>query len=456
MERVDQPMKTAVDSETILVVDDAPMVLKVIKKILVQKGYHVLTAESAVEAISILDHKYVDLVITDLKMPKVSGLDLVRHVKENYGDSEVIMITGYPSIESAVEAVKTGAEEYLSKPFTGDELYLAVKRALHKLQLRRTNSARSRDLDFTAWGLLGTSVEMEQVCEAIRKAALDHRPVHITGEHGTGKNLVARTIHYSSIHASRPFIQVDCQQIPEALFEDELSQYFEMASAHGGLQSMPSPGSVAGTLFLDNICTLSPSRQDRLLQVLGRSYLSKHTDEGIQNSPFMLMSASSANVLDLVKKKLFREDLFFQLNFTTITLPPLRKRGDDILLLINHFLRSASQRQGQPEAQFSSDVIRFMKDYQWPGNVSELRSLVEFLTPMGDSPRIDIAALTSRLNLSLQFDEEIDLGRNLSQIEIEYIKKVLKKVRGNKTKAAEILDVDRKTLRKKLLEAGEA
>ena len=448
-------MGTMAESDKILVVDDAPVVLRVIKKILADKGYRVFTATNAVEAISILDKNYIDLVITDLKMPKVTGLNLVRHIRENYRDTEVIMITGYPSIESAIEAVKTGVEDYLPKPFTGDELFVTVRKTLQKLKIRRKEIERKDGLNFSDYGLIGKSKEMIRIFESINRVTLDNRPVHLLGEYGTGKELIARTIHYSSIHGVMPFITINCNGIPTEYFETELMGYFDSLQPPKGSSSENTQIAPSGTMYLHHICDLSLTRQETLLKILQSKYLSRESPaEGLLNG-IKIVSSSYKDVLDMVKKKSFLEDLFFQLNYTTINVPPLRERGDDIPLLFSYFAENAARKYEKMTPQFSNEITRFIRNYRCPGNVAELKTLAEFLIARIDSPRIDVASFTSHLNLELQPSDEEDLTKTLNEIEIDYIKKVLKSVRGSKTKAAEILDVDRKTLRKKLMESGE-
>ncbi|MCK4431248.1 MAG: sigma-54-dependent Fis family transcriptional regulator, partial [Candidatus Aminicenantes bacterium] len=262
-------MRTSEKKEHILVVDDSLDTLELLQRNLESKGYQVFTAPGAIEAIKILESTPMNLVITDLKMPKVNGLSLVRHIQENFKDTEVMMITGYPSIEGAVEAVKTGAEEYLAKPFTDEELFSAVKKVLDKLHMRRAAHMRPHKPPPARHGLIGESEAMHKVLNAIEKAASSSATILITGESGTGKELVARAIHYNSPRASAPFVPINCGGIPEALLESELFGYIKGAFT-GATETRAGFFQTAegGTIFLDEISETSLSMQVKLLRVL--------------------------------------------------------------------------------------------------------------------------------------------------------------------------------------------
>jgi len=262
-------MAVASEKNSILIVDDSQDTLEMLQRNLVAAGYEVRTAPGVAEAIRILDGMHVDLVITDLKMPKISGMDLIRHVRENYKETEVMMITGYATVEGAVEAIKTGAEEFLTKPFTDEELLSAVQRTLEKLQLRKSGQADPHQIIQAQFGLHGESEAMRGVFSAIAKAASTPVTVLITGESGTGKELVARGIHYSDLKASAPFVPVNCGGIPEGLLESELFGYVKGAFT-GAIESRAGFFQTAdgGTIFLDEISETSLSMQVKLLRVL--------------------------------------------------------------------------------------------------------------------------------------------------------------------------------------------
>jgi len=438
---------------SILVVDDVPNTVEVLQRNLTAEGYTVFTAPGVPEAIQITESTPIDLVITDLKMPKVSGIDLVRHVRENLKDTEVIMITGYPSIEGAVEAVKTGAEEYLPKPFTDEELLAAVQRALDKLRVRRVGRAAALDRPQRPYGIVGDSAPMREVFKAISKAASASATVLITGESGTGKELVARAIHYSSRRSSAAFVPVNCGGIPEGLLESELFGYVKGAftgadeSRAGFFQTADG-----GTIFLDEVSETSLGMQVKLLRVLQDNEVYMVGANRGRKVDVRVLASTNKSLLDLVRTGRFREDLYFRLNVITIELPPLRQRGDDVLLLAHHFARKYAKESDKPAPRFSEEALHLLKDgYHWPGNVRELENAIHRLVVMTEGDRIEVPDLPAPLRFSAV--RAPDLTRPLAEVEAEYIRNVLASVAGNKTKAAEILRIDRKTLREKLKKA---
>jgi two-component system, NtrC family, response regulator HydG len=442
---------TAVDEKaSILVVDDVPNTVEVLQRNLVAAGYTVFTAFDVSEAIRIIEATPINLVITDWKMPKVSGIDLVRHVRANHRDTEVIMITGYPSIEGAVEAVKSGAEEYLPKPFTDQELLAAVGRAMEKLRVRRYGLAGAQRAPVRPYGLIGESAPMMEVFKVISKAAASSATILIAGESGTGKELVARAIHYSSQRSAAAFVPVNCGGIPEGLLESELFGYVKGAFT-GALESRAGFFQTAdgGTIFLDEVSETSLAMQVKLLRVLQDGEVCMvGANRGRQVDVRVLASTNKA-LPDLIKKGLFRADLFFRLNVITIHLPPLRDRGDDILLLAHHFARKYASESGKPTPHFSDEAMRILKSaYHWPGNVRELENVIHRLVVMTEGERIDVPDLPEPLRFSISIEQ--DLTRPLAEVEAEYIRNVLASVGGNRTRAAEILQIDRKTLRAKL------
>ena len=440
-------MANSKEKYRILVVDDSVNTLEVIQRNLTSQGYRVFIAQRVDEAIRILESTSIDLVITDYKMPKVSGLDLIKHVRENFKNTEVMMITGYASIEGAVLAVKTGAEEYLSKPFTDEELYDAVKRALEKSNLHKTGQEHSQPTEM--YGLIGKSKVMQKVIKEIDKAASIKATVLITGESGTGKELVARAIHYSSKQTSAPFVPVNCGGIPEGLLESELFGYVKGAFT-GATESRAGFFQTAdkGTIFLDEVSNTSLSMQAKLLRVLQDKEVYMVGSNRPQNVNVRIIAATNKDLLVLVKKGLFREDLYYRLNVITIDIPPLRERNDDILILIKKFTETFAEEFNKPIPKFSDNTLQVLKNYYWPGNVRELENLIQRLVAMTESEVIETADLPSIMRFSAI--SEKGLKRTLSEVEIEHIRNVLTALDGNKTKAAEILGVDRKTLREKL------
>ena len=444
-----KPHDKAVETARILVVDDAPDTLEVIQRNLQAKGCLVYTANSVAEAIRILEQTPVDLVITDCKMPKVSGLELVKHVRENHAETGVMMITGYPSIGGAVDAVKTGAEDYLSKPFTDEELYSAVQRALDNLHSRRIAHTPQYHTPLAPLGIIGESPAMKRVYGAISKAAPTAVTVLIAGESGTGKELVARAIHYGSPRASSPFVPVNCAAIPETLIESELFGYVKGAFT-GASETRAGFFQTAdgGTIFLDEISATSHSMQVRLLRVLQEHEVCMVGSTRSQPVDIRVVAATNKDLPTLIGKELFREDLYFRLNVITIELPPLRDRGEDVLLLIRNFAGRFAAELGKPVPNFSDRALQALERYRWPGNVRELENVVQRLVVMADGDSIDVSDLPSLMRFSAL--EKGGFDRPLAEVESEYIRNVVASVGGNRTRAAEILRIDRKTLREKL------
>ena len=441
--------------KNILVVDDTPTALEVLERNLASRRYRVHCASCVVDAIKILDNVSIDLVITDYKMPKVSGLHLIRHIKENYPDIEVIMITGYASVKGAVEAVKMGAEEYLPKPFTDDELFAAVSRALNKQDLRKTVSRGKACEDSNTFGILGRSKAVKKVLSDIEKAAVSVATVLILGESGTGKELVARAVHYSSSRASAPFVPVNCGAIPEKLLESELFGYMKGAFT-GAMESRAGFFQTAdgGTIFLDEVNEMSPAMQVKLLRVLQDKQVCMVGARKMQKIDVRIVASSNKDLRLLVKKGLFREDLFFRLNVISIKVPPLREREGDIALLISHFAEKYAQELGRPTPAFSNETLDVLAHYGWPGNIRELENLIQRLVIMTDGKTIEVPDLPSIMRFSAM-SGSVPL-RSLAEEEAAYIRMVLASVGGNKSRAAEILRIDRKTLRDKLKPASMA
>jgi DNA-binding NtrC family response regulator len=442
-------MTTTPKKESILVVDDVPQTVEVIQRNLISHNYTVYTATGVAEALEIIKTTPIDLVITDLKMPKVSGLDLVRHIRENLRDTEVIMITGYPSIQGAVKAVKIGAEEYLAKPFTDEELFYAVRRALEKLRTRQVNHAATPPTSYTLYGLLGESEPMTKVYNAITKASATSATVLISGESGTGKELAARAIHYSGDRSSAPFVPVNCGGIPEGLLESELFGHIKGAFT-GATESRAGLFHVAdgGTIFLDEISDMSMPMQVKLLRVLQDKEVCMVGSGRPRRVNVRILAATNKNLHGLVKKGLFREDLFYRVNVVTINMPPLRERGDDILLLVHHFVNKFAAELDKSPPHFLDEALRNLRNYNWPGNVRELENVIQRLIVMTDGDSIDVTDLPDLCRFSAL--GKTGFTRTLAEVESEYIRNVLVSVGGNKTQAAEILGIDRKTLRKRL------
>ncbi|TSA29622.1 MAG: sigma-54-dependent Fis family transcriptional regulator [Bacteroidetes bacterium] len=442
-------MTDSKNKKQILVVDDTQITLEVVQRNLETQGYRVFTANDVPEALRVLEGRTIDLVITDYKMPKVSGLELIKHIQENYKNTEVVMITGYASIEGAVNAIKAGAEEYISKPFTDEELLGAVKKALDKTNFRKTLEKSTRNEYTKMYGLIGESEAMQKVYGQIRKASSTSATVLITGESGTGKELVARAIHYSFKKLSAPFVPVNCGGVPEGLLESELFGYvkgaFTGASETRAGFFLTADG---GTIFLDEVSNTSLSMQAKLLRVLQNKEVYMVGSSRPHQVNVRIIAATNKDLQMLVRKGMFREDLYYRLYVIAIDLPPLRDRNDDVLLLIDHFTTKYSTEFGKPKPQFSTKTLQILRNYHWPGNVRELENVVQRLVAMTESEVIEAADLPSVMRFSAY--GKSTLQRTLAEVESEHIRNVLAGVDNNKTRAAEILGIDRKTLREKL------
>jgi len=362
---------------------------------------------------------------------------------------EVIIITGYPSIGGAVEAVKAGAEDYLVKPFTDEELYAAVEKSLEKQRARLACSDDSLCEDVENYGMIGESEPLKVVLRTIKKTAGIPATVLIMGESGTGKELVARAIHYNGPRAAAKFVPVNCGGIPEGLLESELFGHLK-GSFTGATETRAGFFQIAdgGTIFLDEISETTTAMQVKLLRVLQEKEVNMIGESRTRKVDVRIIAATNKDLQGLVKKGVFREDLFFRLNVIMIPIPPLRERGNDILLLTRYFASKYADEFGKPVMEFSDKAIKTLCSYHWPGNVRELENVIQRLIVMNEGEQIDVADLPSLMHFSAL--SGAGFNRTLAEIQAEYIRNVLQNVKGNKTRAAEVLGIDRKTLREKL------
>jgi two-component system, NtrC family, response regulator HydG len=440
-------------SVRVLVVDDAPSAVDVLRRNLTDRGYEVLAAASAMEAIRALEASPVDLVITDYRMPGVDGRELARHIAENFKSVEVVMITGYGSIENAVSAMKAGVAEYLTKPFTDEELFAAVDRALEKLNLRRVSLGRGPALPRAPHGIIGESEAMREVFRVIGKAAMVRAPVLIAGESGTGKEMVARAVHYEGPRASAPFVPVNCGAIPDGLIESALFGYVKGAFT-GADQSRAGYFQTAegGSLFLDEIEETSPSMQVKLLRVLQDGEIAMVGSPRSQRVDVRIVAATNQDLAKLVARGRFREDLYYRLNVIPIALPPLRDRGDDLILLVRHFAAHYAEEYGKEQPRFTAKALAALVRYDWPGNVRELANVVQRMVLMSEPGPIDAPDLPSLMRFAAMSGR--GSARTLAEVDSAHIAEVLASVQGNKSRAAAILGIDRKTLSARLKSSG--
>jgi two-component system response regulator HydG len=430
----------------ILVVDDSPETVELLRRNLESLGYQVYSASNVQSALALLESVNADLVITDLNMPGENGVALVRHISENYKGLGTLVITGFPSIQGAVESIKKGAEEYLVKPFTDEELFKAVERVLGKTSKLKK---KVRPDSSSTFGMIGNSEKIQEVFKVINKAKNTNATVLITGESGTGKELVARALHYSSHVAAAPFVPVNCGGIPDSLLESELFGYVKGAFT-GATETRAGFFQAAdgGTIFLDEVSNTSLAMQAKLLRVLQEKEFYMVGSKKPNKVNVRIVAATNVDLMQLVKKELFREDLYYRINIITIELPPLRERDNDVPILVEFFLNKYVRELGKKPMQFSKKALKCLTDYEWPGNVRELQNLVHRLVIMADDSTIDTPELPETFRYSAI--RKRGLNRSLAEIEREYINDVLAANKNNISQSAEILGIDRKTLREKL------
>ncbi len=438
------PLKNA----NILIVDDDYDMLELLQRHLKDLHFHSFKASSATEAIDILKHNAVDLLITDLQMPGIGGMELIKYADDHFPKLPKLVITGFPSIDGALNAMKSGALDYLVKPFTAEELKSLVEKSLPKetLSQKKNNSGNSESIVYA--GIVGQSGKINQLIDIIERLKNNRATVLIQGESGTGKELVARAIHYKGSYASNPFISVNCGAIPEDLLESELFGYKKGAftGANENRDGFFQAAS-GGTIFLDEIGNAPAYVQTRLLRVLQEKEVRKIGEQKVQKVELRIIAATNSNLKEMVKNGSFREDLYYRLNVVNIETPSLKSHKSDIPLLARNFLKKYKKEYAKPKLEFTEKALDLLKVYNWPGNVRELENIVQRAIIMSED-KIDVDQLPSHLKYSVpEISSEL---KPLKEIEKDHILKVMASVDNNKTKAAEILQINRKTLREKL------
>jgi DNA-binding NtrC family response regulator len=435
----------------VLVVDDDPVTLNLLNEVLSKEGYRVDTALGGEEAITKGMDQLFDVVITDVKMGDKDGMEVLRSFRKNTPDTTVIMITAFGSIETAIEAIREGAFDYISKPFKLEEIKLTVQRALEQRRLLQENKLYRQELlsKYQFENFIGRTPQILQVYKTIAKVANTKSTVLIYGESGTGKELVARSIHYNSQRNQRPFIPVDCASLVETLLETELFGHVRGAftgalSAKKGLFEEAD----GGTLFIDELSNLNLSLQTKLLRFLQDHEIKRVGGTENIKVDVRVIAATNQPLEPLIKKATFREDLFYRLNVVSITLPPLRERKEDIPLLANHFLQKFSGEHHKAISHISPEALEILMGYDWPGNVRELENTIERAIILSPHPIILPEDLPQKLLGSEPAAPPPHSEKPLSLKEVEkrHILKVLQETHGNKKKAAEILGIDRTTL----------
>jgi len=438
--------------------DDEESMRDTCQQTLSRDGNIVKVAESGSEGFAMLERESFDLIILDLKMPGLSGMEVLKKIKEDDPGAMVIVITGYATIESAVEAMKTGAYDFIPKPFTPDSLRAIVRRALDRRELALENVLLRSELkaSFGPDVIIGQSKSMKKVEELVRKVGPTDTTVLISGESGTGKELVARAIHRYSSRKGKPFVAVDCGSLVENLFESELFGHVK-GSFTGATATKYGRFELAngGTLFFDEIGNISINIQTKLLRVLQEREIMKVGSSQVIKVDVRIVTATNDDLQKAVKAETFREDLFYRLSVVPIILPPLRERRDDIPLLANYFLKKYNTKRMKNIKAISGQAMKALVDYDWPGNVRELENAVERAVVLAENDVVKSSDLLY-YGLSVETDSRSDMNKTqrLVDVEREYIVKTLEMFSGHKGKTAKALGIDRKTLRAKLKRYG--
>ena len=449
-------------NQRILIVEDEAPMCELLTSFFTDRAYKVDTAQDGEQAIARLEEQNYALVITDIKLPGMSGLELLARVKAQWSELAVVIMTAFSSISSAVEAMKLGAEDYIGKPFQLDELAITVEKALERRSLRREVDQLRREIRgrYNFSNIVGQSKPMQQLFEVIKRiAARRDASALIIGSTGTGKELVARAIHYNSDRKNAPFVPINCSAIPDTLLESELfgHQKGAFTGAHETRRGLIEEAQ-GGTVFLDEINTLSPSLQVKLLRVLQERVVRRVG--GRENIPIdiRLVSASNQDLEEAVKRGEFRQDLFYRLNVVPVRLPDLKDRREDIPLLVHHFLQKFAQQHGEPQRRFSNDAMRVLMTHAWPGNVRELENAVEHALTMGAGETLlpeDLPVSVSAPERDIVHEATLD-DVSLAELERRYILRILEKKGGHQIKTASVLGIDRRTLYRRLRQYGEA
>jgi two-component system response regulator HydG len=460
---------------TLLVADDDPAVRQSLERTLAREGYSVVLAPDGQAALERLRQGGVDLLLSDLRMPGLTGLELLREVKSALPDVDVIMLTAFGTVEEAVTAMKDGAVDFLTKPFQRAQLIRVIRKALERRELIAENRALQRRLDdlLAQGNIIGVSAAFRATMTLVEQVANSSATVLIQGESGTGKELFARAIHDRSARRNGPFVAVNCAALPETLLESELFGY-EKGAFTGAANRKEGRFELAdgGTLFLDEVADLSLVTQPKILRVLQEGEFERLGGTRTSKVDVRIVAASNQDLAALVKEKRFREDLFYRLNVITITAPPLRDRREDVAVLAQHFLRIYAAKNNRNLVGFSEDALRSFESYPWPGNVRELENVVERAVVLARGQTVEVGDLPEKVTANAIVLERpapgqpaegsgadsflrIRVGTPLDEVESRMLEETLRMTRGNKTLTAKLLGIDPKTVFRKLKAAEE-
>jgi two-component system NtrC family response regulator len=448
--------------ETVLIVDDEKNYPLILGAVLEEEGLEVLTANSGPEALQILEASDLDLVLTDMKMPSMDGIQLLERIKSRDPELPVIMMTAHGTVDKAVEAMQKGAYTYILKPFDNDRLILFVNKAIETYRVVKENRLLRHTFSsqFSFDNIIGKSKVMQQVFETIRKVAPSNATVLIQGESGTGKELVAKSIHFNSSRVEKPFIAVNCSALAETLLESELFGH-ERGAFTGAVAMKKGRFELAdgGTLFLDEIGELSTALQVKLLRVLQEKVFERVGGIKPISVDIRVIAATNRNLMQEMRRGRFREDLFYRLNVVHIVLPPLKERQEDIRLLLAHFIKkyAAERKTGPPITGIAAEVERLFYEYSWPGNIRELENLIERLMILAPGETITTSDLPRSFRGSVHDDLYLEnipadakLYDTLAMVEKSMIVRALKKSGYVQSRAAELLGIGKSGLNQKI------
>ena len=450
-------------SRNVLVVDDDQDMRTLLRDVLEDHGYKVTLAPNGQEALKSLREGEYPVVLTDLRMKGIQGIELLAEIKRSFPDTNVILMTAFGSVETALEAMKQGASDYLMKPVKNDDLLRVTERSFREAMLRSEINRLRREVnkEYSFNQILGKSKPMREIFDLIRRVADSPTNILITGESGTGKELVAKALHYNSERKDAAFVAVNCAAIPEQLLESELFGHMRGAFTDAKADKRGLFEEAAkGTLFLDEISELPLMLQAKLLRAIQEREIRRLGANRPIAVDTRLIAATNLNLSEEVKAKRFREDLYYRLNVIEMRLPPLRERREDIPLLVDAFLKKFGQARGKDVKGVSETTLALLVDYAWPGNVRELENVIERAVTLSRGDKILPEDLPGTIQGSRGdrrvLDEAAEKMHPLHEIEKEYIKKILEKMGGNKYQAAQVLGIDRKTLYRKLGEMDES
>jgi DNA-binding NtrC family response regulator len=444
--------------ERILVVDDEEQMRDLLAKVLERKGFRVAVAADGAEALAFLEREPADLVVTDVRMPGLDGMEALRAIKELTADTVVLIMTAFGSIDQAVQAVKDGAYDYVNKPFKIEEMLLTIEKALEERRLRQEVTSLRQEVRtrYHFENLIGKSRVMQEVFGLIEQVAGSRSTVMICGKSGTGKELVAKAVHYNSPRATKPFVAVNCAAIPAELLESELFGH-EKGAFTGAIATKVGKFELAtgGTLFLDEVGSMRLDLQAKILRALQEREVERVGGTRTIKIDVRVLAATNRDLKKAVEEGGFREDLYYRLNVVPITLPDLKDRQEDIPLLANHFVQKFAPESNPSVREIAKEAMAVLMSHTWPGNVRELENVIERAVTLGRGPAVLPGDLPAHLAGGTNpLERAVNKEATLEDLEKDYIAMILRRTRGHQIRAASILGIDRRTLYRKIRRFG--